>query len=124
MRDGVEVALEVGVDNERVALLDQAIYFAQSILAAAPRTEAVAGLTELHLEDRFDDKLQRRLDNAILDRRYAQRPRPTIALRYLHPSDRLRTITAFPQPVGKLTQIQFRLPGEPLNALTIDTRRT
>src|SRR5262249_17261903 len=122
MRDGVEVALKVGVHDECEAFLDQSVYLAQSILAASLRPEAVACRTELHLEYRLNDELQRRLHDPILDRRYAQRPRPAIAFPYLPPFDRLRALTAPPQPAGKPTQIQFRLPVEPLDTLTIDAR--
>jgi len=64
---------------------------------------------------------QCRLDNPVLDRRYAQRrvrPSP------FGISTRLTAaaVTAVPQPIGKLTQVQFRLPLEPFHALPIDTR--
>ncbi len=122
MRDGVEVALEDGIDHEGVAALDQPSHFAQRIPAAAPRPKAVARRSERRLEDRLKRKLHCRLDNAILDRGYPQRSRLAIALRDLDPPDRLRPVTAVPQCRRKLGQIQFRVRLKPLDALAIHAR--
>jgi hypothetical protein len=102
MRDRVEVALKVGVDHKRVAFLDELIHFAQRIPAAAPRSKPVTHRPERRLEDRFKHKLHCSLDDTILDRGNPQRPRPAIALRYLYPPHRLRSVTALPQCRRKL----------------------
>src|SRR6202045_1364624 len=123
MWDRVEVAFEVGVDYEGVAVLDQLRHLAQRTLAAASRPKAVARRSERRLEDRFQGKLPRRLDDAILDRGYPQWSRPAVALRDLDPPDRLRTIAMLPQCRRKLGQIQFRMRLEPFDALAISPRR-
>ena len=51
---------------------------------------------EQNLEDRLNDELDRRLHDAVLDRRNAQRPRRPIALGDLNPPDRLRAV--LPRP--------------------------
>src|SRR6266446_80416 len=124
MRDRVEVALKVGVDHKRVAFLDELIHFAQRIPAAASRSKPVTHRPERRLEDRFKHKLHCRLNDAILDRRNPQRPRPAIALRYLYPPHRLRSVTALPQRRRKLLQVKLLLCLEPLDALPIHTRGT
>ena len=43
------------------------VHFAQRILAAQARAEAVASRLELVLKDRLDDQLERRLDDAVFD---------------------------------------------------------
>ena len=47
VRDGVEIALQVGVHHMGVALLQQPVDFPQRILATTSRTEAVAARPEL-----------------------------------------------------------------------------
>jgi hypothetical protein len=123
VRDAVEVALEVGVDHEGVTVLDQPVHFAQRVMAAASRPEAVALRTERRLEDRFDDELHRRLDDAVLDRRDTQRPRPAIALGDVNPSDGLRPIRVFPQRPRQLGQIRLRPRREPFDAHAIHAGR-
>src|SRR3979409_2400913 len=51
VRDRAEIVLKVGVDHERVAFLDQVIYFAQPIPAAASRSKPVTHRPERRLED-------------------------------------------------------------------------
>jgi len=124
MRDAVEVALEVGINHERVAVRYQLSHLAQCIPAAASRPKAVARRSEHRFEDRLECELHRRLDDAVLDRGNSQRPGPTITLRDLDPPDRLRPVTPVPQCRRKLGQIQLRTPFKPLDALTIHARRT
>src|SRR5712675_1759820 len=118
----VEVALEVGVDHERVAFLDELIHFAQRIPAAAPRSKPVTHRPERRLENRFKHKLHCCLNDTILDRGNPQRPRPAIALRYLYPPHRLRSVTALPQRRRKLLQVELLLCLKPLDALSIYAR--
>ena len=123
VRNAVEVGLEVGVHHEGVAVLDQSIHFAQRVMATPSRSEAVAPLQELHLEDRFDHELHRPLHDPVLDRRDAQRPRSTIALGDVHPSDRLRPVGSRSQRLRQLGQINLRPGLEPLEAHAIHARR-
>ena len=122
MRDRVEIALQVSVDHKRVAFPDELIHFAQRIPAAASRSKPVTHRSERRLEDRFQHELHGRLDNAILDRGNAQRPRLAIAFRYLYPPDRLRSVAALPQRRRKLTQVEVFLCLEPFDALPIHAR--
>src|SRR5277367_51156 len=121
--DRVEIALQVGVHHEGVAFLDQPIDLPQRVMASASRTEAVAPLAEPHLENRFDHEPDRLLDDAILDRRNAQRPRPAIALRDVDPLDGLWSVRARPQRRRQLGQILVRPNLEPFDALPIHARR-
>ena len=75
MRDTVEVGFQVGVHHKGVPGLDQPIDFPQRFLAAPSRTKAIARRQKLDFKDRFDHELHRRLHDAVLDRRNAQRPR-------------------------------------------------
>ena len=64
-RNAVEIALEVGVDHKGEAGLQQPIDLPQRILAAAPRTEAIAPRPELRLKDRLDDHPESRLHDPV-----------------------------------------------------------
>ena len=102
---------------------DQTVDFFERVATAPPRPEAVARRVERRLEDRFDHQLQRRLRDAVFNHRDTQRPRPAIAFRDLHPSDRLRPVTARPQRRCELGQIDVRPRREPFEALPIHARR-
>ena len=123
VRNAVEVAREIGIDHIGVALLDQTVYFAERVMAAAPRPEAVAPGMEASLENRFDHELHRRLHDPVLDHRDAQRPEPAIALGDLHPLDRLRTVAPLAQRRHQLGQIILCPGREPLDAHTIHAGR-
>jgi hypothetical protein len=124
MRDAVKIALQIGIDHERVAGGNQLSHFAQRIMATASRPKAVARRSKRRFKDRFECELHRRLDDAVLDRGDTQRSRPTIALRDLDPPDRLRLVAPSSQCRRKLGQIQLRTRFKPLDALAIHTRRT
>jgi site-specific DNA recombinase len=51
--DRVEVAFQIGIYHPTVASLEQRVHPPQRVLGPAPRTEAVALLGKLRLEDRF-----------------------------------------------------------------------
>ena len=123
VRDRIEVAGEVGVHHEGVAVLDQPVDHSQRVVASASRTEAVALVPEPRLENRFDHEPNRLLDDAILDRGNPQRSRLAIALRDFDPFDGLRSVRALPQRRGKLGQIDIRPRPEPFDALPIHARR-
>jgi hypothetical protein len=65
VRDAVEVARQIGIDHKGAILGDQPVHFAQRLLAALPGPEAVARRQEHRLKDRFDDELNRGLDDAV-----------------------------------------------------------
>src|SRR5262249_57747128 len=78
MRNAVEIALEIGIDHERVAVRYQLGHFAQRIQAAPSRPKAVARRSEPRLKDRLECELHCRLDDAVLDRPDSQPPPPPI----------------------------------------------
>ena len=123
MRDRVEIAGQVGVHHVGVAVLDQPIDFPQRVMASAPRSEAVAPVAEPRFENRFDHEPDSLLDDAILDRRNAQRPRSSIAFGDVDPFDGLRAVRSLPQRRRQLGQIVFGPRREPLDALPIHARR-
>ena len=71
VRNHVEVAFEVGVHHPVVVRLEQRVHAPQSILGPSPRSEAVAVLGKLRLEDRFQNVPQRALHDTISHRRDA-----------------------------------------------------
>ena len=73
MRDGVEVAFEVGIHDPIVAVLEQVIHSPQRVLGPTPRSEAVARLGKFRLEDRFQYVPQRALHYAVAHGWNAQR---------------------------------------------------
>ena len=123
MRNRVEIGGQVGVHHVGVAVLDQPIDFPQRVMASATRSETVAPIAEPRFENRFDYEPDSLLDDAILDRRDAQRPRSSIALGDVDPFDGLRVVRSLPQRRRQLGQIIFRLRREPLDALPIHARR-
>src|SRR5271165_2246321 len=123
MRDRIEIGGQVRVYDVGVAILDQPIDFPQRVMASASRSEAVAPIAEPRFENRFDHEPDSLLDDAILDRRNAQRPRSSIALGNVDPFDGLRAVGSLPQRRRQLGQIIFGLRREPLDALPIHARR-
>ena len=123
MRDAVEVAFQIGVHHITVATLDEKVHLAQGILARPPRPEAITRRMEHNLEHRLDDELDRHLHDPVLDRRDAQRPRCTVALRDFHPPDRQRPVLSCLEAFRKLGQIVPGTRFEPLDALSIHARR-
>ena len=93
-------------------------------MASASRTEAVAPFRESSFEDRLDHEPDRLLDDAILDRRNAQRSRPAIAFRNVHSLDDLRAVRALPQRRRQLRQIELCLRRELADRLPIHARST
>ena len=123
MRNRVEIGGQVRVHHVGVAVLDQPIDFPQRVMASATRSETVAPIAEPRFENRFDYEPDSLLDDAILDRRDAQRPRSSIPLGDVDPFDGLRVVRSLPQRRRQLGQIIFRLRREPLDALPIHARR-
>src|SRR5262245_42864983 len=104
MRDRIEVALQVRVDHPEVARCYKPVHLAQRILAAQTRPEAIASGLEFVLEDRLDDQLQGRLNNAVLHHRYTERAL-CFALGYVDASNWLRAITAVAQRLRQCGQV-------------------
>ena len=94
MRNGVEASLQIRVHHPDIPGVQMAQHHTQSILGLVPRSEAVAAGVEVHLEDGFQHQPQRRLHDAITDRRDAQRSFLVAArFRNPHPADRLGLVS-------------------------------
>ena len=80
------------------------------------------------MEHRFHHRLQisldHRLGNSVRDRRYAQRPRLSIALRYVYPSNRRRQVTSRRHPIPDSIEVVPQILLELSNRLVINTCRT
>ncbi len=123
MRDGVEVALQVGVHHMGEAFLQQPIDLPQRVLAAPPGSEAVASGAELNLENGFDCHLQGGLHDAVLHHGDPKRTGLAVALGDLHPLDRVRPVAAVRQAGPEFGETALRVMAELLDALTIHARR-
>jgi len=98
VRDGVEVAFQVGVHHKGAAFLEQTIDAPQRLFAAPTRPKAIALGCKFALEDRLDDVFQRRLHHPIAHRRDAQRTLFLAArFRDVNPARRVRTVAALMQ---------------------------
>src|ERR1700761_2629392 len=111
--------LPVRIHHVGVAFLQQPIDLPQSVLAASPRTKAVAPGAELDFKDWLDDHLQCCLDNAVLHCRYPQRTSLAVRLGNFHPFDRARPVGPRLQLSVKFQEIPLRVASEPLNALAV-----
>jgi hypothetical protein len=79
MRDGVEARLDVSVQHPPVALGAEPLNLGDSVVCPPHRPETIGDGQEVRLEDRLQHQLQRRLDNPVRNRRYAELadlPRP------------------------------------------------
>ena len=122
-RDGIEIALQVGVHHMGVAFLQQPIDFPQRILAAPPWSKAIASGSELDFKDRLDDHLQRGLYDPVLHGRDPQRAGLAVPFGYLNPFGRVRPVGAVRQSGLEFQQIPFRLNGKPFHTLAVHPRR-
>jgi len=116
VRDRVEVALQIGIDDMRVPGLQEFVHPPQRVLAAPSGAEAVAVLSEVLLEDRFEHHSQGRLNYSVAYGRYPQR---TLLLtsRFGNPvpSDRLRPVLARAQLLAQAPQVGVHIIGKPLD---------
>src|SRR6266481_5572402 len=124
VRDRVEVALQISIDDEHRTVLQQLVDPPQGILAAPAGAEAVAVGREVPLEDRFQHHPQRRLNYPVSHRRYAERPLLR-APRFgnVVPANRLRPVLARPQPLAQPTQIVIQLSLEHLHRDVVHSAR-
>jgi hypothetical protein len=70
MRNRVEVAPQIGIHYNGVALSKQPVHFAKRVFAAKTRAKTITHLQKLPLKDGLQHKLKRRLYDAIFDYRY------------------------------------------------------
>ena len=114
--------LQVRVDYPEMARLQMPVHFTQRIFAAETLPKAKAPRLEFVLKDRLDHQLQRRLNRAVFDSRYAERALP-LALGYVHTPYRLRAIAPVPQRSRQFGQIAVPPVRESLHAHPVHSRR-
>ena len=105
MRDCVEVALQVGVDDVGVARFEQFIDSSQCVFASPVGAKAVTVFGEFVLEDWFYHHSHCRLNHPVSDRRDAQRPlllRPRFG--DVVSADCLRAVSPVPQVFAESPQ--------------------
>jgi hypothetical protein len=114
--------LQVGIDHPAVARFYMPVYFAQRILAAQARAEAVASRLELMLKDRLDYQLQGRLNDAILYSGYTERA-TSFTFRYVDAPHRLRAIATILQCLRQFSKVAVPRLRESLHAHAVHSRR-
>jgi hypothetical protein len=92
VRDGVEVAAQVGIDHGAVSSIDQAVHGTNRIVRAAPSSVGVLFLGQIRLEDGFEHDDGSHLRDPFLDRRYAQRSLFPVGFGDVNAPHRLRPI--------------------------------
>src|SRR5262245_145602 len=124
MVDGLEESTDVGIEHPVHLLRQQPhVQRIQRVMWIAPRSEAVREVDEVRLIDGVQHLRRCALDDFVLQRGNAQRPRPPVGFGYVRPFDRLRPIRPALQPFSQVRQAL--LAGLPvvLPRLAIDPRR-
>src|ERR1700730_9747027 len=110
LRDRVEVALQIGINDVDVTGREQSCHPPQRVLAAPSGAEAVAVRGEVLLVDRLHHHAKRRLYHPVAYRWYPQWTHLlTSRFGNVVPSDLLRPITARPQLLAQAPQICVRI---------------
>src|SRR3974377_2462147 len=104
MRNAPEVVREVGVDDFRMSAKQQRFHLDYRLLGAAPRTVGILLWWKIGFEDRFQHQHRCCHANPITQGRDAQRPEFAIGLRYVHSSDRVRSVSLLPERKGQFTK--------------------
>ena len=78
---------------------------AHGIVGTAPGPKTVGAVQEVLLVDGLQHRTHGVLDDLVLERRYAQRPRLAVVLRNVDPPDRLVTIALRPQPLVQVLDV-------------------
>src|SRR6201997_4973307 len=116
MRNAPEVVREVGVNDFRMAAEQLRIHLGHRLLGIAPGTVGVLLWWKIGFEDRFQHQHRCRHADPIPHGRDAQWPEFAIGLRYVHSSDRVRSIRLLPE-----RKRQFAKP--PLHPVRFDFRK-
>ena len=85
MVDVVEELRDINIHHPVLARADVSLRRSYGVVRAAPRTKTVARLAEPRIENRLQHLQQRLLYHPIHHRRYAERTRPPVRLRDVHP---------------------------------------
>src|SRR6202162_5106029 len=115
MRNAPEVVREVGVDDFRVAMVYQRSHLDHRLLRMASRTVGVLLWWKIGFKDRFQHQHPCCHADPIPQGRDAQRPEFAVGLRYIHSSDRVRSVSLLPE-----RKRQFAKP--PLQPIRLDVR--
>src|SRR6201997_3615351 len=97
MWNAPEVVCEVGVNNFRVAAEQLRFHLDNRLLGLAPGALGILLWWKIGLKDRFQHQHRCRHADPIPQGRDAQWPEFAIGLRYVHSSDRIRSIRLLPE---------------------------
>src|SRR6202163_325054 len=115
MGNAPEVVREVGVNDFRMATVQQRSHLAYRLLGVSPATVGILLRWKIGLEDRFQHQHRCRHADPIPQGRDAQRPEFAVGLRYEHSSDGVRSVSFLPE-----SKRQFAKP--PPHPIRIDVR--
>src|SRR6201982_3919223 len=116
MWNAPEVVREVGVNDFRVATEQHLFHLDHRLLGISPGTVGILFWWKIGLKDRFQHQHFCRHADPITHGRDAQWPEFAIGLRYVHSSDRIRSVRLLPE-----RKRQFAKP--PLDAVLLDIRK-
>ena len=116
MGDASEVVREVGVNDFRVATEQQPFHLDHRLLGISPATVGVLFWWKIGFKDRFQHQHCCCHADSIAQGRDAQRPEFAVGLRYVHSSDRVRSVGFLPE-----RKRQFAEP--PLYAIRLNVRK-
>ena len=104
--------------------LDSDCQRVQRVMRAASRPETVGKAQEIHLIDRVEYLDDGPLNDLVLQRSDAERPRPPVRLRDVHPPRRFHPVTPCMQPGVQITEVALQLlpVGRPCH--TVHPRRS
>ena len=94
MIDPIKDGLQVHIHHPAVSCPDVRLHFAHGLMRRTPKTKSVAVAVKVRFPLRRYDLRNGLLDEAVQDRRYAQRTGFAVPFRDFHTQHRLRAITA------------------------------
>jgi hypothetical protein len=121
--DPVEKLLDVEVHYNAATRRNQRLRRAHRLMRRAAGPEPVARRAERSVPMRLQHLQGRLLDEAVENRRNAERAHAPRGLRDLDPPDRLRLIGAVKQSGADRRPMVFQMRGQRFDAHTVDARR-
>ena len=110
MRNGVEIRLQIRIDNPVASEVDPLVDLSQGLMGALPRSEAIREILEARLEQRLDDDLHCCLNHTISNDRNAERSLRSVGLRDINPSDRQRLVPLLQQTFAWISRRNSSTP--------------
>src|ERR1700751_1613769 len=104
MWNAPEVVREVGVNDFRVATEQLRFHLDHRLLGISPGTVGILLWRKIGFKDRFQHQHRCRHADPITQGRDAQWPEFAIGLRYVHSSDRVRSIRLLPERKRQFTK--------------------